>query len=85
MSPFFNTMDQNNTISPKLSGRGQLGGSLPNTMGQYHGDAPWYHNFRAQKGIRDFERSLPRVYATLSHKNCVYANPECIRGFPSQK
>ena len=78
-------MSQNHSTSDGIPGRDQLDNLALNTMGQYHGNAPWYHNFRAQKGIRDLERSFPRVYATSPHKNCVYANPECIRGFPSQK
>ena len=78
-------MSQNHITSDGFPGWDQIDNPSLNTMVQYHGNAPWYHNFRAQKGIRDLERSLLRIYATSPHKNCVYANPECIRGFPSQK
>ena len=45
--PFFNTISQNHITSDGIPGRGQLGESLPNTMGQYHGGYPWFCTFRA--------------------------------------
>ena len=64
-----NTMSQNHTTSNGIPGWDQIDNPALNTVGKYHGNAPRYW----------------RVYATLPHKNCVYANPECICGFPSQK
>ena len=47
-------MSQNHIISNGIPRRDQIDNPALNTMGQYHGKAPWYHTFRAQKGIRDF-------------------------------
>ena len=92
-------MGQNHITSNGIPGRGHIDESLLNTMGQYHGNAPWYHNFRAQKGIRDLELRFRiytqlrliktaymltlNVYAGSLHKSSVYI--VCIRGLPSQK
>ena len=78
-------MSQNHTTFDGIPGWDQIDNQALNTMGQYHGNTPWYSKFGVQKGIRDFEHAYPHVYATSPHKNCVYANPECIRRFPSQK
>ena len=47
-------MSQNHTTSDGIPGWDQIDNPVLNTMGQYHGKAPWYHTFRAQKGIHDF-------------------------------
>ena len=72
MSPFFNTMGQSNTMSPNQPRRGQLGGSLPNTMGQYHGGYPWFCTFWALLPIHDMSRYFPRSYATSPRPIRVY-------------
>ena len=57
-------MSQNHTTSNGIPGRDQIYNQVLNTMGQYHGNTPWYSKFGAQKGIRDLARTFPRAYAT---------------------
>ena len=57
-------MRQNHTTSDGIPGRDQIDNPALNTMGQYHGKAPWFYKFRAQLGIRDLEQSFPRAYVT---------------------
>ena len=57
-------MSQNHTTSDGIPGGDQIDNLALNTMGQYHGNAPWYSNFGAQKTIRDLARTFPRAYAT---------------------
>ena len=93
MSPFFNTMGQNNTMSPKLPRRGQLGGSLPNTMGQYHGGylgfalyecffpyATWHFVFHVHTRLL-LDRSAYSLRHTLFIINL--AHTEFLSSFPS--
>ena len=57
-------MSQNHTTSDGITGRDQIDILVLNTMGQYHGNTPWYSKFGAQNGICDLERTFPRAYAT---------------------
>ena len=57
-------MSQNHTTSDGIPGRDQIDNPVLNTMDQYHGNAPWYSNFGAQKGIRDLACTFLRTYAT---------------------
>ena len=57
-------MSQNHITSDGIPGRDHIDNPSLNTMGQYHGKAPWYSNFGVQKPIRDFECTFPRAYAT---------------------
>ena len=61
---FINTMSQNHTTSNGIPGRDQIDNPTLNTMGQYHGNTPWYSKFRAQMTIRDLARTFRRAYAT---------------------
>ena len=57
-------MSQNHTTSDGIPGRDQIDNQALNTMGQYHGNTPWYSKFGAQKGIRDLACNFLRAYAT---------------------
>ena len=57
-------MSQNHTTSDGILGRDQIDNPALNTLDQYHGNAPWFSNFGAQRGIRDLARTFPRAYAT---------------------
>ena len=57
-------MSQNHTTSDGIPGRDQVDNPVLNTMGQYHGNAPWYSNFGAQKGICDLARTFTPACAT---------------------
>ena len=57
-------MSQNHTTSDGIPGRDQIDNPALNTMGQYHGNVPWFPKFRAQMTIRDLARTFPRAYAT---------------------
>ena len=57
-------MSQNHTTSDGIPGQDQIDNQALNTMGQYHGNTPWYSKFRAQKGICYLARTFPRAYAT---------------------
>ena len=56
-------MSQNHITSDGIPGRDQIDNQALNTMGQYHGNTPWYSKFGAQIGIRDLARIFPRAYA----------------------
>ena len=57
-------MSQNHTTSDGIPGRDQIDSQALSTMGQYHGNTPWYSKFGGQKGIRDLARTFLRAYAT---------------------
>ena len=57
-------MSQNHSTTNGIPGRDQIDIPALNTMGQYHGNTPWYSKFGAQNGIRDLARTFPRAYAT---------------------
>ena len=57
-------MSQNHSTTDGIPRRDQIDNQALNTLGQYHGNAPWFYKNRAQIGIRDLARSFPRTYAT---------------------
>ena len=65
-------MSQNHITSDGIPGRDHIDNPTLNTMGQYHGKAPWYSNFGAQKRIRDLGRTYLRAYATWPLQTRVY-------------
>ena len=58
-------MSQNHTTSDGILRRDQIDNPALNTVGQYHGNVPWFYKFRAQIGIRYLVRTFMRTYATL--------------------
>ena len=76
-------MSQNHTNSDGILGRNQINHTILNTFCQNHGNAPWYYNFGAQKGIRDLGHTYPRVYATWPLQKCVYIVTYYIYHFSS--
>ena len=65
-------MSQNHTNSDGIPGRDQIYNPTLNTVGQYHGNVPWFYKFRAQIGIRYLVHTFPRTYATLPLETRVY-------------
>ena len=65
-------MSQNHITSDGIPGRDHIDNPALNTVCQNHGNAPWYYNFGAQKGIRDLGCNYPRAYATWPLKTRVY-------------
>ena len=57
-------MSQNHSTTNGIPGWDQIDIPVLNTMGQYHGNTPWYSKFGAQKGIRDLACTFPRAYTT---------------------
>ena len=57
-------MSQNHSTADGIPGRDQINNPMLNTLGQYHGNSPWFYKFRAQIGIRDLARTILRAYVT---------------------
>ena len=64
-------MSQNHSTADGIPGRDQIDNLELNTVGQYHGNVPWFYKFRAQIGIRYFARTFPHTYATSPLQTCV--------------
>ena len=58
-------MSQNHSTADGIPGRDQLDNPALNTVGQYHGNVPWFYKFRAQIGIRYLVRTFLHTYATF--------------------
>ena len=56
-------MSQKHSTTNGIPGRDQIDIPALNTMGQYHGNTPWYYKFGVQKGIRYLSHTFPRTYA----------------------
>ena len=57
-------MSQNHSTTNGIPGRDQIDNQALNTLGQYHGNAPWFYKIRAQLCIHDLARTFPRAYGT---------------------
>ena len=57
-------MSQNHSTADGIPGRDQIDNQALNTLGQYHGNAPWFYKNKVQIVIRDLARYFPRAYAT---------------------
>ena len=64
-------MSQNHITFDGIPGRDQIDKPTLNTMGQYHGNNPWFYKFGAQLGIHDLACTFPRAYATSPKQTCV--------------
>ena len=58
-------MSQNHSTTDGIPVWDQIDNPTLNTVGQYHGNVPWFYKFRAQIGIHYLVRTFPRTYATL--------------------
>ena len=58
-------MSQNHSTADGIPGWDQVDNPVLNTVGQYHGNVPWFYKFRAKIGIHYLVRTFPRTYATL--------------------
>ena len=56
-------MSQNHSTADGIPGRDQIDNPTLNTIGQYHGNVPWFYKFRAQIGIRYLVLTFLRTYA----------------------
>ena len=76
-------MSQNHTTSDGILGWNQINHTALNTMWQNHGNAPWYYNFGAKKGIHVLGRTYLHAYATWPLKTRVYIVTYYIYHFSS--
>ena len=65
-------MSQNHLTANGIIAWDQIDNPTFNTVGQYHGNAPWFYTFGAQTVIHDLGRTYPRIYATWLLQTRVY-------------